>query len=684
MLVAARAVNSEPLRVEQVLHVDRYRAEVDGLRGIAVLAVIAFHAFPNRFPGGYVGVDVFFVVSGYLISSILLRSLERSTFTFSQFYARRIRRIFPALVLVLAMSLSIGAIALLPDELQELGKHVASASAFLSNFTLWRESGYFDSASELKPLLHLWSLGIEEQFYLIWPLLLLWLWKLQPHRIVSYVVLLTLGSFAASLVIGAKHEEANFYLPFSRFWELGLGCLLAVVQKSRPSFSQDSPLPRRSSQIWHSLLAGLGVALIMLSAVVLDENTTFPGWAALLPTFGAACVIVARPDAWLQRRVLASSWLVLIGLISYPLYLWHWPLLSFATILSAGERPELSVRIIAVATSLVLAWLTFKYIERPIRARRRTRDAAAAAVALVVLGAIGLAVFLAQGLPGRVESDVAALRHPPRTNELCAQRFPERSTFNYCKSTSSSRSEVVVLGDSRAQAVYDSIAAHVGSNRSVTLLGRGGCPPLLNVELHAVDEENCGDAWRTFAEFVARERPRVVLLVGGGADLLDPENATLDSSSVVLASHTDAFKQGLRELVAELQTTSKVIYVLQFPEFATSPSCFLRPFRLPGTQCAPTMGRTSAATHVAQYRNLVREVQSELPALEVVDSLDALCTQDRCSQKSPSGEVIYRDKLHLSPAGGRYFVRESGLLEMLFDLPRSAGNEAAEYAAPIG
>ncbi|HEY8537690.1 MAG TPA: acyltransferase family protein [Steroidobacteraceae bacterium] len=674
MIAAARAVHSGSLRAEHVLHVDYYRAEVDGLRGIAILAVIAFHAFPTYFPGGYVGVDVFFVVSGYLISSILLRNLERSTFTFSQFYARRIRRIFPALVLVLAACLTFGAIALLPGELQELGKHIASASVFLSNFTLWQEAGYFDRASELKPLLHLWSLGIEEQFYLIWPMLLLWLWKLQPHRIVPYVLVLTLGSFAASLVIEPRSGVANFYLPFSRFWELGCGCLLAIVQHSRSRTSNDGIIPSRVSPHWHSMLAGLGIVLIALSVLLLDSNTPFPGWAALMPTLGAACVIAARPDAWLQRRILACGWLVLIGLISYPLYLWHWPLLSFATILSAGTPPALPVRLIAVAIAVVLAWLTFKYFERPIRGRRRAHDAVAVAVALAVLGVAGLAVFVARGLPERLDVDVASLTPLPRTNELCEQRFAERSTFNYCKSTSSSRSEVVILGDSRAQAVYDAIVEQGGVDLSVTLLGRGGCPPLLNVELHEPDEEGCSDAWKTFAAFVERERPSVVLLVGGGAHLLDPERAALEEGDRVFAGHAEAFKYGVRQLVASLQKTSKVIYVLQFPEFETAPSCFLRPFRLPGTQCMPTLKRADVVVRTAEYRNLVHEVQTELSGLEVVDSLETLCTQTLCSQQLASGEVIYSDKLHLSPAGGRYFVRESGLLEVLSAVP-------TEYAA---
>jgi peptidoglycan/LPS O-acetylase OafA/YrhL len=243
----------------------------------------------------------------------------------------------------------------------------------------------------LKPLLHLWSLGIEEQFYLVWPMLLLLLWK-RRHNIAITIALLTTASFMVSIAVGQEKQVANFYFPFSRFWELGLGCLLAVVKESPGSMTQwlkeqmrwlsnerwlsKDPAPSRrylSLPSWaHSVLPIVGVCLIGAAIFLLDRRTTFPGWATLLPTVGAMCVIWARGDSWFQRRIVACAGLVLIGVISYPLYLWHWPLLSFAAILESGT-PESSVRIAAVLLSGVLAWLTFKLFEHPIRMRRSTR-----------------------------------------------------------------------------------------------------------------------------------------------------------------------------------------------------------------------------------------------------------------------------------------------------------------------
>ena len=405
------AVRTGAQQSERAPGAEYYRPDIDGLRGVAVLAVVGFHAYPDYFPGGFVGVDVFFVISGFLISSIILRQLRRSRFTLADFYARRIRRIFPALLIVLVACLIFGWFALLPDELEHLGKHTAAAATFVSNFALWRESGYFDRAAELKPLLHLWSLGIEEQFYLVWPMLLLLLWK-RRHNLAITIAFLTTASFALSVAIGQEKQIANFYFPFSRFWELGLGCLLAVVKESPGSmtqwlreevrwFSKDhAQAPGRrdlSLPSWaHSVLPVVGIGLIGAAIFLFDRHTTFPGWATLLPTVGAMCVIWARGDSWFQRRIVACAGLVLIGVISYPLYLWHWPLLSFAAILESGT-PESSVRVAAVLLSFVLAWLTFKFFEHPIRARRSTRVTWTLAGALAIFGAVGLALYRGVG-----------------------------------------------------------------------------------------------------------------------------------------------------------------------------------------------------------------------------------------------------------------------------------------------
>jgi peptidoglycan/LPS O-acetylase OafA/YrhL len=339
----------------------RYRSEVDGLRAVAVLSVVAFHAFPDYIPGGFVGVDVFFVISGYLITSILVKQHREAQFSFGDFYSRRARRILPALCVVLLACLLFGYLALLPDEFASLGRHMAAAAAFAANLSFWREAGYFAPASEFQPLLHLWSLGIEEQFYLLWPLVLAVAWR-RKFNVLQVVLFLTTASFAANLVLTHIDSTAAFYFPLSRFWELGLGCALAVVTSDPNTARVLPPLLSRYSP-------AVGMALIGLSAFLYDHRTPFPGIAAVVPTLGALAVLASDEDSWFRRRVLASRTLVFIGLISYPLYLWHWPILSFEAILHSGT-PQPTYRVAAVLLSLLFAVLTYRFLELPIRQRR--------------------------------------------------------------------------------------------------------------------------------------------------------------------------------------------------------------------------------------------------------------------------------------------------------------------------
>ncbi|HVW69628.1 MAG TPA: acyltransferase, partial [Steroidobacteraceae bacterium] len=380
-----------------------YRPDLDGLRAIAVLAVVAYHAFPEQAPGGYVGVDVFFVISGFLITNIILDALSRHGFRLREFYARRARRILPALCLVLATCLAFGCYVLLPDEFSNLSKHTAAAAGFAANIAFWRESGYFAPAAQFEPLLHLWSLGIEEQFYLLWPLLLLLAWRLRWH-LVPTVALLGAASFALNVIMTNRQATGLYYFPFSRFWELAVGCLLAsarvrVASARAVPAAADSPgarastsrVPARIPGALANAVAIAGVALIAIAAFGFDAHTPFPGFAALVPIAGASC-IVAAPGSWFRERVLSHPWLVFVGLVSYPLYLWHWPILSFAAILHAGT-PEIGVRVAGLALSFVLAVLTYRLLELPIRKRRRPSVSVALAGAAAALGLAGVAIY---------------------------------------------------------------------------------------------------------------------------------------------------------------------------------------------------------------------------------------------------------------------------------------------------
>ncbi|MBS1169325.1 MAG: hypothetical protein H6R01_243 [Burkholderiaceae bacterium] len=370
-------------------HQKQYRPDIDGLRAFAILAVIIFHAFPEKLRGGFVGVDIFFVISGFLISRIIFQSLERGDFSFCEFYARRINRIFPALIVVIVATLSFGWLALLPDELKQLGKHISGSTGFIQNIVLVKEDGYFDTASELKPLLHLWSLAIEEQYYLIYPLLVFAIWRTRlKQKMLLVISILLLISFAINIAMVKKFPVATFFLPHTRVWELLAGGVLAHFQVFKnKSFSYylhkwnfTSFLSRRlflltqNEKTIKNFASAFGLFLLLTSVICVHKGKTFPGWWALAPVAGTWLTICAGPNSWVNQYVLGNRLMVFLGLISYPLYLWHWPILSYGHIIYGG-MPTKKFIYFAIAISILFAWLTVKFVEKPFRFGINARNA---------------------------------------------------------------------------------------------------------------------------------------------------------------------------------------------------------------------------------------------------------------------------------------------------------------------
>lgn len=640
-----------------------YRPAVDGLRGVAVLAVLGFHAFPETVSGGYVGVDVFFVISGFLITSIIARQLLHVDFSFADFYWRRVRRLFPALVLVLATTLALGWFLLLPNEFKQLGKHATAAATFLANFALWRESGYFDNAAEFKPLLHLWSLGIEEQFYLVWPAVLVALWKRRTALIVTLSILV-LASFALSVSLAHSAPVANFYWPVSRFWELGAGCLLALsMERPAPTIESHG---HRYRDLATNILPLLGLTSILISIAVFDTSTRFPGWPALLPVVGSLLILATPGDSRFQR-VLTSRPLVWTGLISYALYLWHWPLLSFLNILAAG-LPPLALRWLALGLSFLLAWLTYRYIELPIRRHKELQFNLRLAAAAAIAGLAGMVIYVTGGVAQRFDADIQALHHGPRRDALCPSRFAATAPINYCRTTSERPPSILFVGDSRAHAIYEVAAPLLAPEHSVMLLGRGGCPPLLNVRVSGYDpnERECQQVWQTFVQYVHQTRPKVVIVVGNGSFLItNPEIQLARDGATVAESKEAIFEYGIRSLLSELTRFSRVIYLGEIPAFSTAPSCFLRAFRLPTTQCYPERDRDQVELAMAPYNRALHRVQRAFPQVQLVDAIAVLCAASVCSQQPPGKPLLYSDAVHLSPAGARLLVKDTKLTSLI-------------------
>ncbi|MBN1207430.1 MAG: acyltransferase [Myxococcaceae bacterium] len=470
-----------------------YRPDIDGLRALAVLAVVGFHALPHALPGGFAGVDIFFVISGYLISGILLRELAQGRFSLAGFYARRARRIFPALTLVLVATLAFGGFTLFPEEFKLLGKHAFAGAAFVANIASWREAGYFDQAAELKPLLHLWSLGIEEQFYIVWPLLLLLTrrWAVPAFVMTSVVIA---ASFALNVFATGSHLVAAFYLPLTRFWELAVGGFLASRELHREARRPLSPGAVPSRWVANAK-AALGLALVGASLVLLDEHKPFPGWWAALPTLGAALLISASREAWLNTHLLGSRGLVFVGLISYPLYLWHWPLLSFRRVVWPGDT-SLAVTLGLILVAFVLAWMTYRFVEQPIRHQREWRSPrriASLVSGLAITAAVGLGVHQ-QLLPTRLEGRDAFAKQALQLDKSLrdgsgatkCEGLPEVSAEARQVCTSfgegAPNGTFVVWGDSHAIAwspVFHEAARQAGMRAVVFSLE--GCPPLVGV-----------------------------------------------------------------------------------------------------------------------------------------------------------------------------------------------------------
>lgn len=441
-----------------------YRSEIDGLRAVAVVPVILFHANLGLMPGGFVGVDVFFVISGYLITTILLDDLSAGRFSLVTFYERRLRRIAPALLFVCVACLPFAWMWMLPPELRDFGRSLFHALLMVSNFELWGDVSYFAVKNELKPLLHTWSLSVEEQFYLVFPVLLWALRKCERRTMFGIVAGLAGLSFFATWPFGQIDPVANFYLPFTRFWELSAGALLAIGGVR----TFDPPEGIKSA------LAMTGLVGIILTCLLLPSTDHYPGSATLLPCIGAMLVIAYASPNNFAGRLLSFPLPVSVGLISYSLYLWHQPVFAFARLRSMDMLPPWSYALL-IALTFVLALFSYFCVERPFRRSKRLERrhifgfAGAAATALIMLGIV---VAEARGFPGR-------------DPELLAIRQTGIGISNACNGhvspvecATSATPEMAIWGDSFAMHLVDGVLASMPSSGGVVQLNMNSCGPL--------------------------------------------------------------------------------------------------------------------------------------------------------------------------------------------------------------
>jgi peptidoglycan/LPS O-acetylase OafA/YrhL len=622
-----------------------YRADVDGLRAISILAVIGFHAFPALVPGGFVGVDVFFVISGYLISTLIFTELKAGTFSFADFYTRRAKRIYPALLVVLIVVCAVGWHGLFPADFARLGGDIAAGASYLSNFFFWNQTGYFDQTAEQKPLLHLWSLAVEEQFYFLFPFAAFAAWKKRFNLLLAISVLGVL-SFATNIaLVYPDRRPAAFYLPQARFWELMIGSGLAYAAVFWKATSSEWDRTSRN------LLAGLGLLLLLAAIYELNPRKDFPGWWALMPTAGAAFLIFSGPNAWINRTILSNRVSVFVGLISYPLYLWHWPLLSFARM---GPDEELSgaVLIALVVLAFLLAWLTYEFVEKPIRFGRLPLPswgvaAILAGFALLVITPGGILISIAGGVPERLPT---ALQWAKINQEETLAAYRRGTCFlpgdqtvfaDDCVDKANSDEPLLVLwGDSNAADLYPGLRPL--RDRFQFRLAQftvSACPPLLNVEISIVPLcKQTND--ETFKRVLALKPDFVVL----SAQWFTLNEFHIDWSSL---NNTIAALKGAG--------VGRVLVVGPVPVWRGGlPECLQQYYVRHGI--VPFRMKHGAVLFSDLDRDL-RE-RSSIAGASYVSPIDLMCDEKGCVTRvgERADDVITWDNVHLTIAGAVYLV----------------------------
>lgn len=656
-------------------HAIPYRPDIDGMRAIAVLTVVVFHAFPMLVPGGFVGVDIFFVISGYLISTIIFKALAAGTFSFMDFYQRRARRILPPLVVVIAATLIIGWSVLLPDEYAELGKHSLAGLGFVANIVLWQEAGYFDSAAEFKPLLHLWSLGVEEQFYIFWPLILACAWRIGLSLWMTIGVIAVL-SFVLNILLTATAPSAAYFLLHTRAWEMLIGAALAWAVFKGHRLGLDTPRAR-------DLASMAGLIMVLAALVLVDKDSMFPGWWALLPTLGAALIIAAGPNALVNKKLLSIRLLVFIGLISFPLYLWHWPLLTFVRIVQ-GESVSVWLLTAAIVVSVLLSWASYYFLETPLRQSKRwlPMGLLVAFGLLVALGSHN--IYSRDGLNFRLKdaqakSEAQALEWPTnlRSADGCTPERLSGAGVDCLVMSDSLKANAVIIGDSHANHYYWALShAFKGSDINLLQLAEGGCPPLYGLDfLDKGVVVPCSQSIDPIIQHVVDDPDLETVFVAGrwvgymtGRDLDDPRDHVSDESIYIgepaaddQSRRVEIFSQALAASLDMLSTSGKkIVFLHAVPELpfnarecvSWSPNRYIS--RVPRETCG--YDRAIADERAAEYRPQLDVVLARYPMIAQFDPMPFICAEAQCLGRQ-DGVLLYRDDDHLS-LDGAYWLGE--------------------------
>lgn len=633
------------------MHTFGTRRDIDGLRALAVIPVVLYHFGFGAFSGGFVGVDIFFVISGFLITSIIFREINAGRFSFVDFWARRARRILPALSVVLLACLVVGWLLLTPKDFSQLGRAVRYQATFMSNILFMRQDGYFNPASDFKPLLHTWSLSVEEQYYLFFPMLMVVLTRFFKHwRIALFGVLLL--SFGLNVWVINRNPDAAFFLLPMRAWELLCGAMLAVVP---------SPVSRFIPWVYEAV-SGLGLLSVLCAMFALDKFTQFPGWAALLPVLGTVAIIWGNGHRQTGvARLLSHPAMVGVGLISYSLYLWHWPVFVYANAVSV-DAMSWGESLLWIVLCVVLAVLSWKFVELPFRDRRLLAGKKPILVgglaAIVVLATVGQVIRSANGIPSRLSGQAktyADSREWQAGQLQCLMDSDSKEPKKVCRFGPDRQDSPALLiwGDSHAAHLLPAIKSDAERyGEPAWLISLSGCPPIPG----KVSRKQCGDFNKRVIDLIQHKQIHDVVLAARwslylyGAEDGDMRNAIYKHDSRLVAEQRLAAQ--IKETVASVrQTGAQVWLVKEVPLQRQGTIARLSSLAMVG-RSADDVGRP-IAEHVARQRfisQLFASLSAADPNVHVLDPAPIMCPDGIC-RAALDGVSQYKDEDHLSDYG---------------------------------
>lgn len=659
-------------------HGKTYRPAIDGLRAVAVLGVVLYHAGSFGLTGGFGGVDVFFVISGFLITAIIQREIESGTFSLLNFYERRIRRIFPALVAVAVVATGVSVLLLLPEDFKEYGKSLQGIVTFSSNFYFMRKSGYFDASAQEKPLLHTWSLAVEEQFYVVFPLLLLLIYRFGRSGVVGVLALSAIASFVLSTRELDAAPARAFFSTVGRVWELLAGALTAFAYQALPS-----------TRMQREVCAGAGLASIGFGYFMYTDATLFPGPAALVFCLGAALVLYAVADgsATIAGRLLASAPMVGVGLISYSVYLWHWPLIVFVRyrfpqLFSSEVGPSIALKLLLVAGSLALGFLSWRFIERPFRGQAGTATQRYAYISFVALtaalAAVSIRIIRSEGLPDRWPREVAEmLKHRERPESDVCKPLENSGIWpkDACRiGLGTVVPDTLLWGDSHASMMIDGFEAAIARpGRSVIVTTLPGCPPLAGVMIYGRSRAvPCRALGEMVLTAIAQSGVRTVVMAarwayyaeGGSYEIGGAGPAQLSPDGI--ARNPAIFSALFEDTVRRIRALGReVIIIGPVPEHGFKASLAMARNLVWKQTLPPELARDAFAKRQRHVFPILQRLDA-WPGVRVVYPDRIFCGVATC-RYAQDASPLYTDANHLGPIGIKLL---SPLFDEIFDAPQ--------------